>query len=533
MAPQQQFDARSNFPDNYSSPYSVQPQMESYQAPVPSPPMSPSISASSAHFTSPEQRPTNLPSEGSGKGSKKPVVRRSYHPNPPAHRSEWVMWAGNVPSDATREELWRFFNSFPEPSSETTTTSGVLSIFPISRSSCAFVNYEDEHHLEQAIGHFNGQPLRPGDARCPKLVCRVRKRDDDLKAGVGGQRGIGLHMRWIKEQKARAAQATGELDAPAEDTSLDSLREITTLSISSDDDLRHRRTRNSSSGSHASASTTMAGPIRQGEPKVSWATRTSDSASSGSSRSPPSAPPDNKDSTSESSQGGQMYLYFPPTAERFVDQSPLSVGGDNHKQETESTEISSAIPQSAPAEFGDAHRKMTLQTIPLKHSLDQLAVKMMRDAPSPVEDFELDISAPARAVRSGYEGSIPTLEVVTEEGEKGEEGEKEGDGGKEETGKEKEGHRDDWGESFKVEWLSTEKIPFQRTKHIRNPWNHDREVKVSRDGTELEPSVGRKLLDEWAPLAAKRPPTQSAGTKVNAISKRGTKPTMTLPEGEL
>ena len=54
-----------------------------------------------------------------------------------------------------------------------------------------------------------------------------------------------------------------------------------------------------------------------------------------------------------------------------------------------------------------------------------------------------------------------------------------------------------WGESFKVEWVRTERLPFTRTRHLRNPWNHDREVKVSRDGTELEPSVGQALLDEW------------------------------------
>ncbi|KAJ7815343.1 YTH domain-containing protein [Mycena olivaceomarginata] len=53
------------------------------------------------------------------------------------------------------------------------------------------------------------------------------------------------------------------------------------------------------------------------------------------------------------------------------------------------------------------------------------------------------------------------------------------------------------GQTFKVKWLCTQGLPFQRTRHIRNAWNHDREVKVSRDGTELEPSVGFALLEEW------------------------------------
>lgn len=51
-----------------------------------------------------------------------------------------------------------------------------------------------------------------------------------------------------------------------------------------------------------------------------------------------------------------------------------------------------------------------------------------------------------------------------------------------------------WGKPFKLEWLSTSRLPFYRTRGLRNPWNSNREVKIARDGTELEPSVGRKLI---------------------------------------
>ena len=54
-----------------------------------------------------------------------------------------------------------------------------------------------------------------------------------------------------------------------------------------------------------------------------------------------------------------------------------------------------------------------------------------------------------------------------------------------------------WDLPFRVQWIRTNSLPFVRTRHIRNPWNHGREVKVSRDGTELEPAVGQQLLDEW------------------------------------
>lgn len=57
-----------------------------------------------------------------------------------------------------------------------------------------------------------------------------------------------------------------------------------------------------------------------------------------------------------------------------------------------------------------------------------------------------------------------------------------------------EGENKAWGKPFKLEWLSTTRLPFYRTRGLRNPWNSNREVKIARDGTELEPSVGRRLI---------------------------------------
>ena len=141
--------------------------------------------------------------------------RRSYHPNPPAERSEWVMWVGNVPSDVKQDELLEFFDQpLSRPLSPTSTEpaeeegqrlyGGVSTVFIISRSNCAFVNFETEAQLEAATARFNGRPIRPGDQRCPRLVCRVRRREDDLMAGVGAQRGSSMHIKWIKEQKQKA-----------------------------------------------------------------------------------------------------------------------------------------------------------------------------------------------------------------------------------------------------------------------------------------------------------------------------------------
>ena len=51
-----------------------------------------------------------------------------------------------------------------------------------------------------------------------------------------------------------------------------------------------------------------------------------------------------------------------------------------------------------------------------------------------------------------------------------------------------------FGRPFKVDWLTTNRLPFYRTRGLRNPWNANREVKIARDGTELETSVGRRLI---------------------------------------
>lgn len=51
-----------------------------------------------------------------------------------------------------------------------------------------------------------------------------------------------------------------------------------------------------------------------------------------------------------------------------------------------------------------------------------------------------------------------------------------------------------FGKPFKIEWVATNRLPFYRTRGLRNPWNANREVKIARDGTEIETNVGRRLL---------------------------------------
>ena len=50
------------------------------------------------------------------------------------------------------------------------------------------------------------------------------------------------------------------------------------------------------------------------------------------------------------------------------------------------------------------------------------------------------------------------------------------------------------GRPFRIQWLSHRRVSFHRTHDLRNPWNFNRRVKVARDGTEIEPTVGQKLV---------------------------------------
>jgi len=57
---------------------------------------------------------------------------------------------------------------------------------------------------------------------------------------------------------------------------------------------------------------------------------------------------------------------------------------------------------------------------------------------------------------------------------------------------------DQMGTPFQIEWKETRPLPFAVVRHLRNPWRDGKQIKVSRDGTELEPTVGNALLEEWA-----------------------------------
>ncbi|XP_054714089.1 3'-5' RNA helicase YTHDC2-like [Uloborus diversus] len=51
------------------------------------------------------------------------------------------------------------------------------------------------------------------------------------------------------------------------------------------------------------------------------------------------------------------------------------------------------------------------------------------------------------------------------------------------------------GPCYQIKWVKKASIPFQSTRHLQNAWNDNRKVQISRDGQELEPSVGKSLCE--------------------------------------
>ncbi|OBZ71287.1 hypothetical protein A0H81_08711 [Grifola frondosa] len=538
-------------------------------SPLDAPPVRPASVGTSRNPT--DTAPSSPETSSIGPAAERPAQRRPYHPNPPAHRSEWVMWAGNVPSDTTHDELWRFFNSTPSPGSSSTVDSvygGVSSIFLISRSNCAFVNFQSEEHLLSAIRRFNGVHIRPADPRCPRLVCRVRAREDDLKAGVGGQRGAGMHVKWVRDKRERERELRKQSTSSSEPvmTPSSSPTELApkmgSLSLSSDDEGggRHRQPapHSSSSGSYASTNSSvlmanfpkryfilksltqfdldlsvekglwatqrhnegildqafrtskevylifgvnksgefygyarMAGPVLHGEHRVSWASRTESPPHRRSSQQSPSQP-------EGSPSARRDPTFFSPSEQRY-DESPCEMSLDASPGATKiprtGIDVFNRPAQSAPAELHRPHKQLSTFTpsilaqpqkslnVPVRTGPPLLAAAKQQDS------FELDRTAPIRALRerSGSGGTLqdPLLDTVAEEDEKHEQPEEAG------------------------EVLDMKQKGRAEEVGLPEP-EGTAGAAVSRDGTELEPSVGQALLDEWDKLDEPQPASPTA-----------------------
>lgn len=303
----------------------------------------------------------------------------------------------------------------------------------------------------------------------------------------------------------------------------------------------------------------MAGPIgNQGE-RISWASRSSSSHSHSPSTSLSSVGkasritesiPEEKEGQTPSAERSSARTLFSPDEQRLVEGSPQPITpseqqridavieGNPSTAPTGKNPASTHRPTthevaSAPAVLHNKHRAITAAT-PLVPS-ETFDYNVLRKPPP----LKLDPTAPQRAVRDqAARGPSITVAIEDEDHVKRKDtmmspaeqrmhsyplpaGAHHLPPLSSEPGPSILRNRDEnleeeagWGTPFKVQWIKTTPLPFHRTRHLRNPWNHDREVKVSRDGTELEPGVGEALIQEWdvpepAPASPATSPTVS------------------------
>jgi hypothetical protein len=125
-----------------------------------------------------------------------------YHPSDSvAAHGKHVLWVGNIPIGVNMAELRRLFNNGPSGSvPDTEADNQVLSLHMLDYTRCCFINFRTRYALESAISRFHNVSLRPDDPSAFRLVCRVRTKDDALKAGVNSQRGKGIHLKWVREK---------------------------------------------------------------------------------------------------------------------------------------------------------------------------------------------------------------------------------------------------------------------------------------------------------------------------------------------
>lgn len=305
----------------------------------------------------------------------------------------------------------------------------------------------------------------------------------------------------------------------------------------------------------------MEGPIIKSQQSVSWESRATP-------RSPTSPTVQRKSDAAASSSNatlqvtdGQPGSSYPrtllsPSENKFASSPAPITPGEALKLQFAA---SIPVPQppradgliSAPAEMGNPHKQLTnpARDSDEAHSPDHLrrhtgaAAAIMRGG----DQFELDENAPLRAARDSsafgpsqqQESHIDgdgvvhrdtaltteelerarglseelTLRPIRESLAPAEEGSS--------TAPATDGEKvEGWGKPFKINWIRTEKLPFHRTRHLRNPWNSDREVKVSRDGTEVEPSVGQRLIDEWDRVVEPESPTTAPSMSRHVLPSR-------------
>lgn len=188
----------------------------------------------------------------------------------------------------------------------------------------------------------------------------------------------------------------------------------------------------------------MAGPVK-GERKVLWASRAGDFSLSVSPTTGRHNSITAEEGIASAAAKSPVTNFLSPASGRLVDNSPLPLSGDSSARPTATTMQQPQPAKSAPAEFGARHQ--------LSLSMHPVGRHTHEDQPS--SEFALDETAPLKAQRNAPASATTTDASVRASGER-----EQSEPSKPSIPSRTDcGHEETWGESFKVEWLCTKRLP--------------------------------------------------------------------------
>ncbi|KAI5818497.1 YT521-B-like domain-containing protein [Pyronema omphalodes] len=364
----------------------------------------------SPNFSSPS--PKNV----SGSPSPQPTVLPSIPRGPPRKpkQSGNALWVGNLPPDTDLSALKDHFSKGSKDE--------IQSVFLISKTSCAFVNYRTENGSMAAMARFHNSLFNGA-----RLVCRPRKTSEPEHTE---------HVEQASEVGSGIEASTDEADTESKDTTTDTATGGTPCINTSNSRFRY----------FVLKSLTLE--------DLDMSVRTGTWATQGHNETVLNEAFDAAESVFlvfSGNKSGEYHGYA-----RMVSR----IGSD----ETKSIQTTQYQSQSL--------------------SGSDLLV------PRITYTLETDTAPRGRIVDDSSRGTLFWETLYDNELEDMDaSGQSDGDSNGSTISTQK-----SWGIPFRVEWISTTRVPFFKTRGIRNFLNAGREVKVARDGTELEPGAGRRLV---------------------------------------
>ncbi|CAG7953774.1 unnamed protein product [Penicillium salamii] len=329
-------------------------------------------------------------------------------------QSGHALWVGNLPPGANVVDLKDHFSQ--------DATHEIESVFLISKSNCAFVNYKSAAACVAALDRFHDSRFQG-----VRVVCRLRKGFTAPGSGLGVSGSVGTASNKLPSQED-AASAIAD-----------------------------------------------SAPILDGE-----APRPDSAAPATGTHPPPARVLD-------------RYFIVKSLATEDLDLSKISgiwaTQSHNEAAMNQAYETADYVYLIFSANKSGEYFGYARMMSPISDD-DDLALEMPSrpDPPTP-EDLDVILTAATstapqgRIIDDSARGTI-FWEVESNEDDTHSEKSVEPDDPEEQT----------FGKPFRIEWVSTTRVPFHRTRGLRNPWNANREIKIARDGTEIEPTIGRKLV---------------------------------------